>query len=42
LGDYLAMMNMPGVDLRTEGENRLLAVELAVRGKRGTRAVTAG
>jgi enoyl-CoA hydratase len=38
LGDYVAMMNMPGVDLRMEGENRLLAVDLAVRGKRGTRS----
>src|ERR1700744_1365026 len=37
LGDYVAMMNMPGVNLRLEGENRLLAVDLAVRGKRGTR-----
>jgi enoyl-CoA hydratase len=38
LSDYVAMMNQPGVDLRMEGENRLLAVDLAVRGKRGTRA----
>jgi len=37
LGDYVAMMNQPGVDLRMEGENRLLAVDLAVRGKRGQR-----
>ena len=37
LGDYVAMMNMPGVDLRMEGQNRLLAVDLAVRGKRGER-----
>lgn len=37
LGDYCAMMWMPGVSLRMEGENRLLAVDLAVRGKRGTR-----
>jgi hypothetical protein len=41
LGDYVAMMNMPGVDLRMEGENRLLAVDPAVRGKRGTRAFAA-
>src|ERR1700759_1562034 len=34
LGDYCAMMWMPGVNLRLEGENRLLAVDLAVRGKR--------
>jgi enoyl-CoA hydratase len=37
LGDYCAMMWIPGVSLRMEGENRLLAVDLAVRGKRGTR-----
>jgi enoyl-CoA hydratase len=37
LGDYCAMMWMPGVSLRMEGENRLLAVDLAVRGRRGTR-----
>lgn len=37
LGDYCAMMWAPGVNLRMEGENRLLAVDLAVRGKRGTR-----
>ena len=37
LSDYVAVMNQPGVDLRMEGENRLLAVDLAVRGKRGTR-----
>ena len=35
LGDYCAMMWTPGVDLRAEGQNRLLAVDLAVRGKRG-------
>ncbi len=37
LGDYVAMMTMPGVSLRMDGENRLLAVDLAVRGKRGAR-----
>lgn len=37
LGDYCAMMWMPGVSLKMDGENRLLAVDLAVRGKRGTR-----
>ena len=37
LGDYVAMMNQPGVDLRVEGKNRLLAVDLAVQGKRGER-----
>jgi len=41
LGDYCAMMWTPGVSLRMEGENRLLAVDLAVRGKRGVRAETA-
>ena len=41
LGDYCAMMWTPGVDLRLEGENRLLAVDLAVRGKRGTRVAAA-
>jgi len=42
LGDYCAMMWMPGVDLRMAGENRLLAVDLAVRGKRGQREKVAG
>jgi len=37
LGDYQAMMHLPGVDLRKPGQNRLLAVDLAVRGKRGKR-----
>ena len=37
LGDYCAMMWMPGADLRMEGERRLLAVDLAVRGRRGER-----
>jgi enoyl-CoA hydratase len=37
LGDYVAMMNQPGVDLRVEGKNRLLAVDLAVQGKQGER-----
>ena len=37
LGDYCALMWMPGVNLRMDGENRLAAVDLAVRGKRGTR-----
>ena len=41
LGDYCAMMWTPGIDLRLEGENRLLAVDLAVRGKRGTRVAAA-
>ncbi len=38
LGDYCAMMWTPGVNLRAEGQNRLLAVDLAVRGKRGDRS----
>src|ERR1700761_9307280 len=37
LGDYCATMWMPGVSLRMDGENRLLAVDLAVQGRRGTR-----
>jgi enoyl-CoA hydratase len=37
LGDYCAMMWMPGVSLRMEGANRLLAVDLAVQGRRGQR-----
>jgi enoyl-CoA hydratase len=37
LGDYCAMMWMPGADLRLEGERRMLAVDLAVRGRRGER-----
>jgi enoyl-CoA hydratase len=37
LGDYQAMMHMPGSAMRMEGERRLLTVDLAVRGKRGER-----
>ena len=37
LGDYLAMMWMPGNEMRREGERRLLSVDLAVRGRRGER-----
>jgi enoyl-CoA hydratase len=37
LGDYCAMMWMPGADLRMTGERRMLAVDLAVRGRRGER-----
>ena len=37
LGDYCAMMWMPGVNLRMEGQNRLRAVDLAVQGRRGER-----
>ncbi len=37
LGDYQAMMHMPGNTMRMEGERRLLSVDLAVRGRRGDR-----
>jgi hypothetical protein len=37
LGDYQAMMHMPGSEMRVAGERRLLTVDLAVRGKRGER-----
>ena len=37
LGDYCAMMWMPGNEMRVEGQRRLLAVDLAVRGRRGER-----
>jgi enoyl-CoA hydratase len=37
LGDYQAMMHMPGLSLMMEGERRLLSVDLAVRGRRGDR-----
>ena len=37
LGDYVAMMWMPGGEMRVEGVRRLLTVDLAVRGKRGER-----
>ncbi len=37
LGDYVAMMWMPGGDMRVEGVKRLLTVDLAVRGKKGER-----
>jgi enoyl-CoA hydratase len=37
LGDYQAMMHMPGNNMRMEGERRLISVDLAVRGKRGDR-----
>jgi enoyl-CoA hydratase len=37
LGDYVAMMYMPGGETRVEGERRLLTVDLAVRGRRGER-----
>lgn len=37
LGDYVAMMYMPGGEMRVEGLRRLTTVDLAVRGKRGER-----
>lgn len=37
LGDYVAMMWMPGNQMRMEGERRLLTVDLAVRGRKGDR-----
>ena len=37
LGDYVAMMWMPGNQMRVEGERRLLTVDLAVRGRKGER-----
>ena len=37
LGDYQAMMHMPGSQMLMEGERRLLTVDLAVKGKRGQR-----
>ena len=36
-GDYVAMMTMPGEEMRVEGERRLATVDLAVRGRRGER-----
>lgn len=38
LGDYCAMMWMPGSNLRLQGGKRMLAVDLALRGRRGERA----
>jgi enoyl-CoA hydratase len=37
LGDYQAMMHMPGLQMRMEGERRLATVDLAVKGRRGER-----
>jgi len=37
LGDYQAMMYLPGAHLRVEGERRMLAVDLALQGRRGER-----
>ncbi len=37
LGDYQAMMYLPGSEMRMRGQRRLLTVDLAVKGKRGER-----
>jgi enoyl-CoA hydratase len=37
LGDYQAMMYLPGHEMRVAGERRLLSVDLAVRGRTGER-----
>lgn len=37
LGDYVAMMYMPGGEMRVPGVNRLSTVDLALRGRRGER-----
>jgi enoyl-CoA hydratase len=37
LGDYVAMMWMPGNQMRMDGERRLLTVDLAVKGRKGDR-----
>ena len=37
LGDYQAMMHMPGLQMRLEGERRLATVDLAVKGRRKER-----
>jgi len=37
LGDYQAMMHMPGHNMRMDGERRLLSVDLAVKGRRKER-----
>ena len=42
LGDYCAMMWMPGADLRTENKRRMLAVDLALKGRDGERFGLAG
>ncbi|HEV2363264.1 MAG TPA: enoyl-CoA hydratase-related protein [Caulobacteraceae bacterium] len=36
-GDYVAMMHLPGSELRMQGERRLTAVDLALKGRRGER-----
>jgi enoyl-CoA hydratase len=37
LGDFVALINMPGAALRADGQNRLSAVDLAIRGRAGRR-----
>jgi enoyl-CoA hydratase len=37
LGDYVAMMWMPGNQHRMEGQKRLVSVDLAVKGRKGQR-----
>jgi len=37
LGDYQAMMHMPGLQMRLEGARRLATVDLAVKGRDGER-----
>jgi enoyl-CoA hydratase len=37
LGDYQAMIHMPGNEMRVDGVRRLLSVDLAVKGRRGER-----
>ncbi len=37
LGDYCAMMWMPGSEMRMQGQRRLLTVDLAVKGRKGER-----
>ena len=37
LGDYQAMMHMPGLKMRLDGERRLATVDLAVKGRKGER-----
>jgi enoyl-CoA hydratase len=37
LGDYQAMMHMPGLQMRMDGERRLATVDLAVKGRRKER-----
>jgi hypothetical protein len=38
LGDFVALVNLPGSDLRAGDSNRLGSVDLAIRGRQGLRA----